>query len=366
MAVKLIVVNFPGAIGDVGLVIDTLGDNDTVVGGTLPQRMASCLETIDTFMQQPHPVLASMVVAEKRKAESSNVSMVACIANILGLKDTKNVADAATLADLGMDSLMGAEIKQTLERNYDLVMSAQEIRQLTFGKLKALESGGSAGSEQATIQNGGDATNKAPSPLGDGTQVQFNAELMPTQCLVRLASKAAESDTRRPLFMVHAIEGVTTALLPLAALLPVPVYGLQCTAAVPLDSIATAAAYYVKQIKTVQPKGPYAIAGYSFGGSIAFEMVSQLEKIGEKCQLVMLDSAPRYVSFYTEMAKQTKVKQGKAEEESYSLAFFAWVCAKIDYTKVKVFSEFLDNYKKFFYFNRRVKSWWPFQVGPID
>lgn len=38
----------------------------------------------------------------------------------------------------GMDSLMGAEIKQTLERNYDVVMSAPEIRQLTFGKLKAL------------------------------------------------------------------------------------------------------------------------------------------------------------------------------------------------------------------------------------
>lgn len=33
---------------------------------------------------------------------------------------------------------MGAEIKQTLERNYDVVMSAQEIRQLSFGKLKAL------------------------------------------------------------------------------------------------------------------------------------------------------------------------------------------------------------------------------------
>lgn len=36
---------------------------------------------------------------------------------------------------------MGAEIKQTLERNYDLVMSAQEIRTLTFGKLKQLQSG---------------------------------------------------------------------------------------------------------------------------------------------------------------------------------------------------------------------------------
>lgn len=127
-----------GAIGDTGLVIENLGDNETVIGGTLPQRMASCLQTMDLFMQQPHAVLASMIVAEKRKAESSGVSLVSCVANILGLKDLKNVPDQSSLADLGMDSLMGAEIKQTLERTYDVVISAPEIRQLTFGKLKAL------------------------------------------------------------------------------------------------------------------------------------------------------------------------------------------------------------------------------------
>lgn len=42
------------------------------------------------------------------------------------------------LADLGMDSLMGAEIKQMLERNYDLVLGVQEIRNLTFSKLHEL------------------------------------------------------------------------------------------------------------------------------------------------------------------------------------------------------------------------------------
>lgn len=104
----------------------------------MPQRMVSCLQTMDLFMQQPHAVLASMVVAEKRKSESSGVTLVSCVANILGLKDLKNVPDQASLADLGMDSLMGAEIKQTLERNYDVVMSAPDIRQLSFGKLKAL------------------------------------------------------------------------------------------------------------------------------------------------------------------------------------------------------------------------------------
>lgn len=111
-----------GAIGDTGLVLESLGgNNDLVVGGTSPQRMVSCLQTMEIFMQQPHSVVASMVVAEKRKTDSSGgMSLVACISNILGLKDTKNISDSSTLADLGMDSLMGAEIKQTLERNFDL------------------------------------------------------------------------------------------------------------------------------------------------------------------------------------------------------------------------------------------------------
>jgi fatty acid synthase len=47
------------------MVIENLGSNDTVVGGTLPQRMISCLETIDYFLQQSRnlPVVSSYVLA---------------------------------------------------------------------------------------------------------------------------------------------------------------------------------------------------------------------------------------------------------------------------------------------------------------
>lgn len=40
-----------------------------------------------------------------------------------------------------MDSLMGAEIKQTLERSFDLVLNVGEIRNLTMGKLVELQGG---------------------------------------------------------------------------------------------------------------------------------------------------------------------------------------------------------------------------------
>lgn len=324
-----------GAIGDTGLVLENLGDNETVIGGTLPQRMPSCLQTMDFFLQQPCPVLASMVVAEKRKAEAGGVGLVSSIANILGLKDTKNVSDSATLADLGMDSLMGAEIKQTLERNFDTVLSAAEIRMLTFGKLKALESGGEVSGSGSTTSTSPEPKHQDQNGVGDGTQVQFSAELMPTKCLIRLESKAPATSKDNPVFMVHAIEGVITSLIPLAQTLSVPVYGVQCVSEAPLESLEALAGYYTKQIKTVQPKGPYTIVGYSFGASIAYEMVAQLEKAKETCRLLMLDGSPRYVSWYTEAQKQRNANGEvvQAEDEAYALAYFGMVCGKLDYGK---------------------------------
>lgn len=77
-----------GAIGDVGVVLDTMGGNETVIGGTLPQRILSCLDTLDTFLQQPYPVMSSFVLAERRKKakgdQSGKPDLVQAVAHILG------------------------------------------------------------------------------------------------------------------------------------------------------------------------------------------------------------------------------------------------------------------------------------------
>ncbi|WP_243902789.1 thioesterase domain-containing protein, partial [Aetokthonos hydrillicola] len=51
------------------------------------------------------------------------------------------------------------------------------------------------------------------------------------------------------------------------------------------------AEYYIREIQTVQPHGPYFFAGYSFGGTVAFEMAHQLIRKGEKIGIIaMVDS----------------------------------------------------------------------------
>ncbi|XP_011705427.1 PREDICTED: fatty acid synthase-like, partial [Wasmannia auropunctata] len=113
-----------GAIGDVGLVADMLEkDKELIIGGTLQQKIVNCLDELDKFLIQNRPVVSSMVVAEKKAGSYGLGSVVDTIANILDLKDVKLVSRNAALAELGMDSMMAVEIKQTLEREFDIFLT---------------------------------------------------------------------------------------------------------------------------------------------------------------------------------------------------------------------------------------------------
>ena len=54
------------------------------------------------------------------------------------------------------------------------------------------------------------------------------------------------------------------------------------------DSIEQLAVGYVERIRALRPQGPYRIAGYSFGGVLAYEIAKQLENSGAKVETVIL------------------------------------------------------------------------------
>ena len=100
----------------------------------------------------------------------------------------------------------------------------------------------------------------------------------------------------RALFLVHQIDGDVIHYRELARQMAGqrPVYGLQALEdeerAAAHESIEAMAAHYVREIRTLQPQGPYAIAGHSSGGLIAFEMAQQLYAAGERVEpLAILD-----------------------------------------------------------------------------
>ena len=74
-----------------------------------------------------------------------------------------------------------------------------------------------------------------------------------------------------------------------------PVYGLQAKGLngidEPFGTVEEIAAHYVEAITKNNPTGPYALAGYSFGGIIAYEMAHQMLSQNKKVtMLAMLDS----------------------------------------------------------------------------
>ncbi|WP_110471408.1 non-ribosomal peptide synthase/polyketide synthase [Williamsia limnetica] len=98
---------------------------------------------------------------------------------------------------------------------------------------------------------------------------------------------------RAPVFAVHPALGVAwsyTSLLPHLDS-DRPLYGLQNPAlsgGPRLRSVPDLADFYVQQIRSVQPHGPYHLVGWSLGGSIVHEMAVQLREQGEQIDLLML------------------------------------------------------------------------------
>ena len=111
----------------------------------------------------------------------------------------------------------------------------------------------------------------------------------PWSCLVPI--KAGGS--RPPFYCVHGIGGNILEYLDLAKYMEAdqPFYGIQ---AMGLDgkrprqnlTVEEMAAQYLKEIRALQPQGPYYFGGSSFGGTVAYEMAQQLRAAGEAVGLL--------------------------------------------------------------------------------
>jgi amino acid adenylation domain-containing protein len=104
--------------------------------------------------------------------------------------------------------------------------------------------------------------------------------------------------TKTPLFCVHGGAGTVLLFHGLARQLAPerPVYGLQSQGLygrdLPHTNIEEMAEHYIKEMRTVQPSGPYLLSGWCFGGLVAFEMAQQLHRVGERVELLAMLNAP--------------------------------------------------------------------------
>ncbi len=104
-----------------------------------------------------------------------------------------------------------------------------------------------------------------------------------------------------PFFLVAGMFGNVLNLRHLAQLIgnDRPFYGLQARGLYgdhePHETFEEMASDYIKEMKTVQPEGPYILGGFSGGGITAYEMSKQLKEAGEEVsELIFLDTALPY------------------------------------------------------------------------
>lgn len=103
--------------------------------------------------------------------------------------------------------------------------------------------------------------------------------------------------TLPPFFCVHSLGANLVSYRHLARRLgnEQPFYGLQPQGLdgeqQPHFRVEDMAAHYIKEIRTVQPQGPYFLGGVCLGGVVAFEMAQQLRAQGDLvARLVLIDS----------------------------------------------------------------------------
>lgn len=134
------------------------------------------------------------------------------------------------------------------------------------------------------------ATLRSPSHRGPGHVIRKPEDQKPESPIVAIHS----SGSRPPLFLIHGVGGNVVGFEDLASRFSreQPVYGIQSQA---LDRTGPAlmrveeiASYYIREMRSHRPKGPYSLLGYSFGGIVAFEMAQQLRALGEQVGLVGL------------------------------------------------------------------------------
>lgn len=274
-----------GAIGDVGIVAEMLaGNNNVRVLGLLPQRIDNCLAMLDELMCGDAAVVLSMVVPHKEQAKK--LDLVGTVLNIIGIADVKSVSIHATLTELGVDSLMNNEIRQTLERDYDIHVSTDNIRLLTIARLTEM----SMEQEKQPIASVADERNEIFAPallqnMGDESTKNLN---------IVKANAAAETadDTVPCVLVIPGIEGVATeTIFKFCQRLQMPAFILQLHTTHRMNNADDVIAHLAADIVELHKnRKRFCIAAYSFGTVLALEVARLLERqSGRHGQIYLID-----------------------------------------------------------------------------
>jgi len=239
----------------------------------------------------PKPLFAGNANRETTRSLTHNEQLIADIwTETLGLENLKPTDD---FFQLGGHSLLAVKVMVALETKTQKKLTIATIfEHSTIEKL----------AELLTIDDNADNTVKG------------------CEAVVALQPKG----TKTPLFFVHGADLNVILFKTISEYMDAdqPVYGIQALGisgetTIP-DTLEDISKRYIEDMLKVQPTGAYAIAGYSMGGFIAFEIAHQLKMMGK--QIKFLGIIDTFAGNDFEGAAVTQ-KLKKIKHEANKLAF---------------------------------------------
>jgi len=128
----------------------------------------------------------------------------------------------------------------------------------------------------------------APTIAALAAQIRGEAGALASETLVPMRGGSGT-----PVFWIHSLAGTVMECLRVVGAMktPRPFYGVHArglNGEEPSRDVGEMAARYIREMRNVQPHGPYTLIGYSFGGLVAFEIAQQLHRCGERIGLLCL------------------------------------------------------------------------------
>ncbi|CAG2101967.1 unnamed protein product [Medioppia subpectinata] len=276
-----------GPVGDVGYVADNITANDYVLGSTRSQSMYSCLQTLDELLDSDVTICSSVVFRDEKTRKSDSLTdrnnLLTAVSRILGHKDIEKFDAKTRLSELGMDSLLSVETKQMIERDFELVLSTQEIQNLTIERIRQIDS-----SAPTASNGGGKKTSAVTATTCQHTDTDHkitsvvsadkNVFQIPTERVVYLN---AIKDGRK-VFYLPPTDGTYHLFLPVATRMTRPVIGLNWTEeCLQFGSIRETAQHFLDVIHSEfvnQLDDGFDLCGYSYGVFVVYDMCVALQR----------------------------------------------------------------------------------------
>ncbi len=240
--------------------------------GLIEQSEQVARRVVETHAKSTRPQMSSDFVAPTHDIERT---LAGIWEELLGVEQV-GVRD--NFFDLGGHSLIAVRLFAMIKKTFqvDLPMS------VLF--------------EAPTIESGAQVIEQAIDRQAPSESEKSDAHRTRYTHLVAMHEGQASRQT--PLFIVAGMFGNVLNLRHLAHLIgrDRPCYGLQARGLygdhVPHETFEEMAADYIREMRDVQPRGPYMLSGFSGGGITAYEIARQLIEAGEDVSLLALLDTP--------------------------------------------------------------------------